>query len=142
MFDTKQDAEIHLKTEGVWSYHFRNKTKDGEKHYYRCNMAKKRSKQQCDAGVYILVHNDSEKASVFATTEGHSHENFAELSIRLSNDIKAEIKALYESNVPLKKMYQILLEKGFMVKNKTQIYNYLTTLKKEIYGSTKTRLGQ
>lgn len=39
-------------------------------------------------------------------------------------------------------MYEILLNKGYRLKNKIQLSNYLASLKKKLYGPTKISLGQ
>jgi hypothetical protein len=140
IFKTKQEALHMINKEDIWSYAYVNKTNDGKKIYYRCNKAKKRT-EQCPAGLYLFIDNKSEDVHLFKTEEQHEHQGL-EKSNRLSEQMKEEIKKLFEFNLKPKKIWDKLTEKGLHPKNKAQVTNYLYQLKQLKYGSTKISLGE
>lgn len=68
----------------------------------RCNIAKRR-KQQCDAGAYLLFHCNSHKVTLYKTDDTHTHHNLEDVTIRMSEEFKSEIKSLFDLNIPPKK---------------------------------------
>ena len=140
-FNDKKAAVDSLKSEECWSFHFKNTTTEGVKHYYRCNQAKKRG-VQCNAGLHLLSNSDSEVVTMYKTEEGHSHEHYNKTTQKLSDETKQEIKKLFDLKVKPKRMFQLLTEKGFVLKNYTQLSNYLVQLRKQTYGSSKISLGE
>jgi hypothetical protein len=131
IFKTKQEALHMINKEDIWSYAYVNKTNDGKKIYYRCNKAKKRT-EQCPAGLYLFIDNKSEDVHLFKTEEQHEHQGL-EKSNRLSEQMKEEIKKLFEFNLKPKKIWDKLTEKGLHPKNKAQVTNYLYQLKQLKY---------
>ncbi len=65
-YETAEQAEVSVSDEKCWSKTNIITTVDGQKQFYRCNMCVQRG-PQCAAGVYILYHADSLKATVFRT---------------------------------------------------------------------------
>jgi len=141
IFNTKEEAINAINIDAIWSFHYRNKTIEGCKEYYRCNKVRRR-KQQCNAGIYLLFVNRDHTVEMFKTQEDHSHDELMQKTTKLSNQMKEEIKKLFELHVKPKRMFEILIEKGLEPKNKTQLSNYLIRLRKQNFGPSQISLGQ
>lgn len=141
-YTCKEDAENSVKAEETWSFHYKNKTNDGHKAYYRCSKVKRRG-LQCNAGLYLLYWFNNTNVAVFKTYELHSHEGLHTETIRLSDDIKNKIKQLFDLHIKPKKMLEILTEQGkeFQI-SKSQLSNYLVKLREQTYGPSKISLGE
>ncbi|OAF71841.1 hypothetical protein A3Q56_00391 [Intoshia linei] len=139
-FEKKIDAISFVKQESTWSYHYSNKTASGTKDYYRCNVAKK--KENCDAGLYLFYENSNDVVLLFITTEGHSHENLQVHTQRMTTECKKEIEKLFDLKLKPKKITEMLLEKGFKLKNKSQLSNYLMQLNMKKFKLLKISLGE
>lgn len=53
-FQSKESLDKFLAEESWWSYRSRNACKEGIKFLYRCNRVKRSSKNQCEAGNYVI----------------------------------------------------------------------------------------
>ena len=139
MFSTKNDAMEYVNLKTTWSCNYTNNTNEGKKIYFRCNQAKKRE-EQCPAGLYLLIKHDSEEVALFKTRESHQHSMMNSKS--LSDQAKKEIEKLFDLNLKPKRMLEMLRDKGIMLKNKTQLNNYLVKLRHNKYGPNKISLGE
>ena len=136
----KDDAMVVVNADKTWSYHFKNVGSDGNKIYYRCSKAKKRAKQ-CPAGLYLLLHNDSEKVSIFRTVETHDHEQL-EPSNRIPINTKNEIKQLFDLKIKPKRIWELLRERDIVLKNKQQLTSVIKQFRKKQNGSSSISLGE
>ena len=57
-----------IQKENSWSFHYKNKTKNGNNEYYRCNKAKRRG-EQCLAGIYLHFDSQTDHVLLFRTEE-------------------------------------------------------------------------
>lgn len=73
-FSSQAEALSYINEEQTWSFHYRNKTDDGNKYYYRCNKAKKYGKQ-CAQGIYLLYNRRDTSIELYRTETAHDHEN-------------------------------------------------------------------
>ena len=92
-FSSAAEAKKYIKDEKEWSFHYKNNTSEGEKHYYRCNKVKQVG-PQCAAGRYLHFCNDSHEVICFKTDSEHSHSNSNQNKI--TTEIQSENKKLYE----------------------------------------------
>lgn len=53
-FNNKKELDDFMEKESWWSYRGSTETVKGKKVLYRCNRVKRLSKEQCDAGVYVI----------------------------------------------------------------------------------------
>jgi hypothetical protein len=53
IYSSANEALEFIDSENTWSFHYKNKTEDGNKSYYRCNKPKLRD-DQCPLGIYLL----------------------------------------------------------------------------------------
>ena len=138
-FTSRKDALDFINREDTWSYHYKNTSEDGNKHYYRCNKAKRRT-TQCPAGVYLLYNCNNENVVLYRTSNHHEHTNLE--TNRLSTQLKAEIERLYELKIEPKTILSKLRESGIQIKNKAQISNYIVQLRKKNMGLRKLVLDR
>jgi hypothetical protein len=138
-FSNREAALNFINSEKTWSFHFKNHTEEGNKYYYRCNKSKRRE-NDCPAGVYLLYNSHNEEIFIFRTENDHDHNNL-QSSNRLTDEIKTEIEVLFDLHLKPKAILAKLRADGFLIKNKSQISNYISKLKKSRYGSTKIILG-
>lgn len=67
IYESKELAEKAVEQESIWSLRDTKESKEGRKMFYRCKLVAYRAKQQCSAGLYILLHNYDLKASIYKT---------------------------------------------------------------------------
>lgn len=67
IYESKELAEKAVEQESIWSLRDTKESKEGLKMFYRCKLVAYRAKQQCSAGLYILLHNYDLKASIYKT---------------------------------------------------------------------------
>jgi hypothetical protein len=62
----------------------------------------------------------------------------------MSNEVKEEIKSLFnfDSKIKTKKIIDILIKKQFTLPSKTELNNYLSSLRKVKYGPNVMSLGE
>jgi len=140
IFNNKEEATKIINDEEIWSFHYRNNTAEGCKEYYRCNKALRRS-QQCDAGIYLLFSSNNDNIKMFRTQENHMHDELQQTN-KLTDQMKDEIKKLFDLNLKPKRMFEILIEKGLQPKNKAQLSNYLNVIRNQKLGPSQISLGQ
>lgn len=92
-YSNAAEAKKYIKDQKEWSFHYKNSTAEGEKHYYRCNKAKLAG-PQCAAGRYLHYLNDSHRVICFKTDAEHTHED--QNPNKITPEIREEIKKLYE----------------------------------------------
>lgn len=141
VFPGLNEAVKTIKAENLWSFYYQNRSSDGLRKYYRCNKVPKRG-QQCDAALYLLCREDTTDVVLFKSKGNHNHENLREAKLGLSEDTKKMIEELFDLKLKPKKIYEKLIEKGFKPKNKKQLENYLTFLRRKKFGESKISLGQ
>ena len=128
-FADKTEAIDYVKQEKTWSFWYRNDTADGRKSYYRCNK-NKRIGIQCAARIHLLFDSKSFEVSLF--NSGSNHTCFDKTNIsRLSEEAKQEINCLIDLKIKPKRIFQILKEKKFNVRNQVQVNNYIQQLRRK-----------
>jgi uncharacterized protein YfcZ (UPF0381/DUF406 family) len=132
IYSSAKEALEFIDSEKTWSFHYKNKTADGNKSYYRCNKVKLRD-AQCPSGIYLLFDCRSEDVFLFRAVENHDHLARSSKSKHgLSDEAKREIEKLYALKLKPKHILAQLREKGFTIKNVSQISNYLKKIKEKI----------
>ena len=72
-FDGMADALQFVPAENSWSKVNITQTLEGKNMYFRCNQTKWRSPTGCPSWIYLLIHADSEKVSLFQCLAEHDH---------------------------------------------------------------------
>lgn len=134
-----------MKTENVWSFHYKNVDTEGNvNEIYRCNKVKYKG-EQCKAGVYLNYPSTNNDAILYRSQLAHNCNEIAtKVKGSMSKEVKIEIKALFDfdSKIKPKKIIEILTNKQMALPKKTDLNNYLVSLKKFKYGSTSISLGE
>ena len=102
-FTSATEAKEAIKALQIWSISYKNKTLEGDRHYYRCNKAKKRG-LQCAAELSLFYPNDSLLVNSFITASEHTHDQFN--NNKISSELKIEIENLLNLNVKPKSILQ------------------------------------
>jgi len=140
-FDSAIEAIKYMKAEKDWSLHYKNNTSDGEKHYYRCNKAK-RTGPQCAAAISLLFCSESHEVIVYTTDLEHTHDSQAG---KITAAIKAEIKNMYNLKLRPKAILREINRNnndGVLIKM-SQLRNALQQIKKtECGGAITLSVGQ
>ena len=106
----------------------------GDRHMYRCNKVKFRGKQ-CAARIYLLYSSKNNTVQLFRSTADHDHDQNVNKITDLSDDVKHEIRTMYEYGVTKPKQIHInLIKKNFGQQNENHLNHFLTKLRTEKYG--------
>jgi hypothetical protein len=106
-------------------------------YYYRCNKLKYK-REQCKAGVYLNYPSTNNEVILYRLQHAHNcHEIATKVNSSMSDEVKAEIKVLFDFDSKIKpnKIIQILTNKQMALSKKTDVNNYLSSLRKNKYGS-------
>jgi hypothetical protein len=143
IFKNKEEVLKFVESENNWSYHYTNKTTEGNKRYYRCNKVKARG-NQCDAKIHLLFDSTSDDVVLFRTHTAHTHQNLPTTSYgKLSTELKEEIKNLVDLKTKPKAIMLVLQDKyKKKVITKSKLKNFIAQYKKEKYGPTVISLGE
>lgn len=142
-FGSKSEALAFIETEETWSYYYKNKSDAGVRITYRCNLMKFEG-QQCAAGLYLLYDSRNTDVHVYRADSPHDHdddEKKANSVNRISGELEAEIRHLFELNTKPKSILYRLVKKGFVPPTKAKLTTFLTKLRKEKFGSEKLHFG-
>ncbi len=124
-FESKDAMNEFLAKENWWSYRSRNPCSEGTKFLYRCNKVMRNSKQQCEAGIYI-VHSDNFDADgattsylLYRKSALHTHRKSPAYKQRVSERVKKTIIQQFENGRKPKKIsYSILSDSSIPMKEK------------------------
>lgn len=134
IFESQKIAEAALKAENTWSKQYKNAS--GDRQMYRCNKVKFRG-QQCAARVYLQCSSKDDTVQLFRATAAHDHDQNVNKITDLPDDVKDEIRTMYEYGVTKPKQVQInLIKKGFGVQNANHLNRFLTQLRTTKYGES------
>lgn len=142
-FNNKTEAIDAVKQENRWGYFYQNKTIAGIKHIYRCNFVKYRG-PQCDAAIYLLYDSTNLSVHLYRTDAAHNHddENIKSNAVdKISGPLAIEIRSMHDIGMKPKAILYSLVRKGFTPPKKTKLVSFLTTLRKEKFGSDKLHYG-
>lgn len=144
-FKNEEDAQQFIENEQIWSIKVTNKPKRdngtiGTKVIYRCNEIKKSADQQCK--VELMLHYPPNCDSVICYKTPFEHEHPFAMKERkvFTAAAKALINSCYDLHVTRDKILEELDAKGFNI-TPTQLSNYLSRLKKKIFGLPIKTLG-
>lgn len=92
--------------------------------------------------IFFTLRKMTKKYIVFRTKEEHNHEE-SEVgsSTKLTYEIKEKINSFLDLHIKPKRMMEILASQGFTIK-KSQLTNYLSSLKNKKYGPSQISLGE
>jgi hypothetical protein len=138
-FSSDAEAQTAITQEEQWSRHYTNRGHDGTKVYYRCNKVKFRG-EQCNAAIHLCYPHDSDQVILFRAKNEHSHNN-ASRSYYFTQEVKQNIKELFDLKLKPKKIYEVLEERNFKM-TRGQVNNYLTQLRKQKFGPSTLSLGE
>jgi hypothetical protein len=141
VFTSKQESDLAIQQENLWSFHYSNATFEGQKNHYRCNKVKSRGRQ-CDAGLYLFHDATNNEIVLFRCDAEHTHDDLDSLNSKMSLELQKEIKNLHEFKLKPKAILEALHEKQFQVPSIVQLKYFLTKIKKENYGPTTISLGE
>jgi hypothetical protein len=130
-FPCFEEAEIAVKAETCWSRVSNKLTYEGRKIIYRCNKGPYRCEKTCPAAVYLLLHSNSQKVTLYRSLDEHDYDTHI-TSRGLEAHVKDEIQKLVSFGVKKPKAIQeTLLRRGFENPPLPQLTNYLATLRKQ-----------
>lgn len=142
-FKSHVESAQAVKEEKCWSYYYKNKSCAGTRINYRCNLMKFRG-AQCAAGIYLLFDSSNQSVHLYRTDTVHTHddeENQENVASKISDAVKAEIKAAFDANQKPKAILYNLVRKGLTAPPKMTLYNFLAKLRKEKFGSERLNYG-
>jgi hypothetical protein len=130
-FESAGEAAYAVSNLHIWSKSKYNENKFvGEKQFYRCNLAKKSAKP-CKAKLFILYHDDSQKASVYMTTDGHDHQDRVEKPIKANYEF---INRLIDLKLKPKSIIASLEEANIRPPKTLELYNHIAYYKRLKFG--------
>lgn len=138
-FLSEKDAIELIEKEDMWSRYYSNQTNDGKKTYYRCSKSKYRD-TQCEAAIHLVYDPTCSKVRLYQTTEAHTHEENGEEK-DISEEVKAEIKELYELNLKCRAIMLRLAQKELKVPSENQINYQLRKLRIAKFGRYELELS-
>ena len=119
----------------------KNKTQEGTKYYFRCNLVKYRD-EQCEASIYINLHSIDTKCSIWRSVCAHTHFKNAKI-LSISEKTKIAIEELFKLGVTKPHALINALEaRNEQVPILKHLYNYLAVFKKSKFGHTNLSLGE
>lgn len=132
---------MDVAAEKCWSYYYDNTSSLGHRINYRCNFVKFGGKQ-CAAAMYMLYDSTSTDIHLYRADAVHTHENLQENAAgRLSDEVEAEIRILFERGRKPKGILYDLVVKGLTPPSKSKLTTFLAKLRKEKFGSQKLHYG-
>lgn len=141
-FDTNADAIAAVKNEKIWSYYYRNDTKDGVRVTYRCNKVKFKGKQ-CGASIYLFYDSESSSVHLHRSNSEHTHDEHPNIPEQISQEVQDDIKSMYLIMKMKPKAIRFhLTKKGMKVPTTNQLASFLSKLRKEKYGEEKKHFGE
>ena len=88
IYDTPEEAENHLRTEGVWNKRNMRDTVEGRKHWYMC--------KRCTLKCYILYHTADSRVSIWSSSSEHDAHQAVERVYGLNHVTRQQIDQLYK----------------------------------------------
>lgn len=142
-FESKADAVAAVNREKCWSYSYENKSSAGLRVNYRCNLMKFRGKQ-CAAGVYLLYDSTNNSVLFYRADAIHTHdddENKENAVNKISGEVEAEIRKLFEQKRAPKGILYDLVRQGLKAPSKSMLTTFLAKLRREKFGTQKLHYG-
>lgn len=142
-FASKAEAIAAIEAEGCWSYIYENKSANGKKVNYRCNLMKFRGKQ-CAAGVYLLYDSENGSVHFYRADAAHTHENDENKEnavSKISGAVEAEIRKMFEQKQKPKSILYELVRQKLTPPSKPMLTTFLAKLRREKFGSQKLQYG-
>jgi hypothetical protein len=141
-FDSASKAKEFVKEEKIWGFNYSNKTDEGKKDYYRCNLVKVKG-IQCANSIHLLYDSSSDDVLMFQTAAIHTHDSVETKKERsIPENVQREIQTLFEHKLKPKAMREFLAKNDFPVPSETQLRNYLAKLRTGKFGSAQISLGE
>lgn len=142
-FDEESLAKNFVEKEKFWGLTKTNNTESGNKKYYRCTKVKSRG-LQCNAG--LCMHFDSTCDSIYIYRSSNEHNcNTIETKAgtQLTEEVKHEIDTLFKLKLKPNLIHETVSanHKG-NPPSKTQIKNYVSSLKTKLYGRGTINVGE
>lgn len=128
IFASAEDALVFVQNERTWSKINCHTTKIGEKHYYRCNVVKRRSAVKCPANMYLLYSKFDETVTLYLTKEDHKHDNCTLATQVIEEDVRSIIIDLVENNVKCKDIYKELSKRNVRLPTESQLRAFIRTI--------------
>ncbi|XP_037047352.1 uncharacterized protein LOC119082090 [Bradysia coprophila] len=145
-FESLQSKDTFLAKESWWSFRSKNQCTDGVKTLYRCNRVKRTSKEQCQAGIYIVesskfaADGPATSYSLYRKSAIHTHKRSPEYKEKITNRVKDIIIDLYKcGRKPKNISFIILADSSVSLKDKPsyiQIRQTILNFKNNGSGST------
>lgn len=142
-FKSKSEAIAAVESEKMWSYYYENKSDAGLRINYRCNLMKFRG-QQCASGLYLLYDSRNANVHLYRAESPHTHDdddNKENAVDRISGELEARIRSLFQLNVKPKAILYTLVKEKFKPPTKTKLTTFLNKIRKEKFGSEKLHFG-
>lgn len=136
-YPDKKSAEEAVAEEKLWAYYYENTSERGRRVSYRCKAVRFRSKQQCDAAVYLLYNSRDTTVSLFRSASDHTHDKEGvreNLAFNFTPEVKAYIEELFSYNLKPKNIKYKLAEKGYNSIPSAKVDSFLKKLRTEKYG--------
>lgn len=125
-FEDKISAEEYIKSQKIWSYNFKNRTVNGDKVYYRCNLVKSHN-ISCPANIHLLYDSTSNQIHLFKTIEDHDHVGKCiSNQAKVSDEVMKRIQQMFDDFKKPKFIRQQLGDEGMAVPS--QIKNFLLSI--------------
>lgn len=146
-FQNKESLDEFLETETWWSYRSENSCTQGIKLLYRCNSVARTSKNQCEAGIYIIKSiefgdadcDNSTSYLLYRKNALYTHRRSSEYKAKVTNKVKNAIIEQYRNGRKPKSIsYFILDDSTIPLKEKPsykQILKIITNFKNNGSGS-------
>jgi hypothetical protein len=144
VFSGSDEAEKFIKDKKIWGFHYKNKTEEGIKKYFRCNQVKLRG-QQCSAKIYLQYDSTSHEVHLFKTKSEHNHDSIETKGVLgIDPSLKLEIQKLFDLKLKPKAILIELSKNSDIRKlpSKRQLDNYLHQLRESKYGPSQISVGE
>lgn len=128
VFASASEALEFVQNEKTWSKINCHTTKIGEKHYYRCNVVKRRSAVKCPANMYLLYSKYDKSVVLYLTKEDHKHENCALASQVIEEDVKKIIIELLDKGNKCKEIHKELVKRKVKLPTEGQLRNFIRSI--------------
>jgi hypothetical protein len=141
-FDSAIKAKEFVKQEKIWGFNYSNRTAEGKKDYYRCNLVKAKG-LQCARSIHLLYDCSSDDVLLFRTAAAHTHESLeTRKDPPIREDVQMEINRLFEHKLKPKAIREFLAKNDFPVPSETQLRNYLAKIRTRKFGPSQISLGE
>jgi hypothetical protein len=143
VYDDKQEAFDEIKKQKIWTklteYERKTLHPPGTVLIYRCNQVKCRG-IQCQSGARLLLHSDSQIATLFFSKKPHNCSEI-ETKDRFTEEVKSDVRKMMDFNLRPKIIYNEMNARGHDF-TLTQIRNLILRLRRKEIGKEFANYGE